>query len=94
MPPKLFDLTVMQRRTLVQLWATPAERALFGEMSKQWVDDYARRMVESCEPEELLALRGAWRSIRDFFATVHNTAVAAGLPGRIPEAPQPPAAGD
>ena len=73
MPPKQFELTVTQRRTLVQLWASPAERALFAEMSAQWVDSYAKRLVESCEPEELRELRGAWKSIRDFFVTVHNT---------------------
>lgn len=83
MPPKQFDLTVTQRRLLVQLWSSPGERALFAAMSKQWVEDYATRMVTSCEPEELMELRGAYKSIRDFFATVHNTAVAAGLPGRI-----------
>jgi hypothetical protein len=84
-PLKQFDLTVTQKRLLVQLWASPGERNLFAVMSKQWVDDYAVRMVERCEPEELLQLRAAWKSIRDFFATVHNTAVAAGLPGRIPD---------
>ena len=95
MPPKQFDLTVTQRRTLVQLWANPAERDLFATMSKQWVDDIARRMVQSCEPEELLGLRESYNSLRLFIATIHNTAVAAGLPGRMPEeAPQPPVAGD
>ena len=86
MQVKRFELNPVQRRLLVQLWANQAEQTLFAVMSKQWMDAIAKRILKSCEPEQLLALRAARDSINSFFESVSATAVAYGMPGQVAEA--------